>query len=77
MTAANALPVCTMLVDDLADRFAMAEEVGFVRAPHVAGVSDAERWKMITAYRQSHETRTRLYAAQIKATDGKRDLTSP
>lgn len=67
MTAENAIPTVTFLVDDIADRFAMAEEVGFSRALALAEVPDAQRWTWLLEYRRTHDMRTRLYAAQLKA----------
>lgn len=64
----------TLLICDLADQLASAEDAGFARAIHTLqsshNITDRERWEMMQEHRSMHGLRAKLYVAQLTKPQG-------
>lgn len=56
----------TLLLEDLAEQLAAAEDAGFARGLSACDLPDIQRWELMQANNRNHDTRKRLYVARLR-----------
>lgn len=55
----------SLLIEDIAEQLACAEDAGFNRALTCMDLPDLRRWELQMENNRTHKTRVRLYVAQL------------